>query len=97
MLLQDHRVVDDSPLLCFYHPAFMHRFKVSEVDIVAGGLESVLTDVTPNQPDVEVTLNCFELFELLSECLKFLIVVNWPILERHGLIKRATRAIEQHH
>jgi len=24
MLLQDHGVVDDSPLLCCYHPALMH-------------------------------------------------------------------------
>jgi hypothetical protein len=67
MLLEDHGVVDDASLLCFYHPALMHRFKVSKVDIVIGGLESVLTDVAPNQPDVEVTLNCFELFDLLPE------------------------------
>lgn len=97
MLLQDHRVVDDSPFFCCYHPALMHWFKVSEVDVVAGGLKSVLTDVASNYPDVEVLLNCFELFQLLLEHLKFLIVVNWPILERHWFIKRATRAIEQHH
>ena len=24
MLLQDHRVVDDSPFFCCYHPALMH-------------------------------------------------------------------------
>ena len=67
VLLEDHGIVDDAPLFCFYHSTLMHCFKVSKVDIVVGGLESVLTDVAPNQPDVEVTLNCFELFDLLPE------------------------------